>query len=119
MQSQIDTILCRNKYIRLNDDRKNTFKVRNIRLVCMLMSNVNGIVLAAEVAIGKNPIDSVKVVTYMGQLASLQKNNLISFVDDEGYKRTCLFIFGTGYELLKLSLKQLIHSLNKYSLAGK
>ena len=52
------------------------------------MSDIKGIVLAAEVAIGQNPIDSVKVVKYMGQLATLQKNNLMSFVDDESYKES-------------------------------
>ena len=57
-------------------------------LYSMLMSDVKGIVLAAEVAIGQNPIDSVKVVKYMGQLSTLQKNNLMSFVDDESYKES-------------------------------
>ena len=52
----------------------------------MLSSNVSGIVLAAEVAIGQNPIDSVKTVRYISKVNQLEKHGLSSYVNEESIK---------------------------------
>ena len=53
----------------------------------MLASNVQGIVLAAEVAIGKNPIDSVKTVKYVSKVVELHNYGLSSFINEDYLKK--------------------------------
>ena len=53
----------------------------------MMIQGVDGIVLAAEVAIGKNPVDSVRVIKYMSKITNIQKENLAAFISEEDLKK--------------------------------
>ena len=60
----------------------------------LIENGVSGLVLAAEVAIGNNPIDSVRIINYLRKYYHAESFGLPS----EGLRRTCPLALDIGFD---------------------